>query len=54
MLCIKMFNTRFIFKLFGGHEGSCFPDEGNSAFDFITGSVLFFVNMKRSWLCFES
>lgn len=48
MLCIKIFNTRFIFKLFQGHEGSGFLYEANSVFYFIIcGFFFFFVNMKQ-------
>ena len=43
MLCIKILNIRFIFKLFWGREGSCFPYEGNSIFYFIICRVLFWV-----------
>lgn len=39
MLHIKIYNTRFIFRLFGGHEGSCFLYEGNSVFSFIIYSL---------------
>lgn len=35
MLCSEIFNTRFIFKLFQGHERNCFPYKGNSVFYFI-------------------
>lgn len=49
MLCIKIFNTRFIFKLFRGHERSCFLYEGNSVFYFIICSFFFLlVNIKQS------
>ena len=43
MLCIKILNIRFIFKLFWGRKGSCFPYEGNSVFYFIICRVLFWV-----------
>ena len=48
MQCSKRFNRRFIFKLFWGHEGSCFPHEGTSVFYFIICSFCFLlVNIKQ-------
>jgi len=46
MLCSEIFNTRFIFKLFQGHERNCFPYKGNSVFYFII-CRFFKINIKQ-------